>query len=310
MAEQLKYSDPNEICFITTRTAQSRLWFANNPRFCEEILGYLAKYQELFKVEIFHFIIMGNHYHLIARFPKGNRHLFMKLFNRIFSNAAKRHVKSFEGGSIWARRYRPQALVTNEDTKHWFFYSALNPVLSGLVKKISDYPSYNGFHDAISGKPRDYSVVNWEDYINRSRANRSLTPDDCRKSYSLTYSRLPGYEDISESEYRRMMLVEFEERRQRAVEERLKQGKKFAGPFAVRRVKPGSKPQRSKVSDRRTPRPLVLTLCAAIRKRYLDYYFSILRAYSEASTKFRSGQLLVCFPIGTFLPSTLSTYHS
>lgn len=302
MAEQLKYNDPSEICFITTRTALSKLWFINNSRFCEEILGYLAKYQQLFQVEIYHFIIMGNHYHLIARFPRGNRHLFMKLFNRIFSNAAKRHIKNFEGGRIWARRYRPQVLIRSEDVKHWFYYSVLNPIISGLVKNLSDYPSYNGFKDAISGRARKYSLVDWEDYMNRKRGNSSLSPSDCTKEYELKYSKLPGLEELCGKDYRRSLLKEFEERRKRAIEERKGKGLGFAGAVKIRKTVAGAKPFRTKTSSRNSRRPLALSLCPKSKKAYLEKYFTMVSAYSAASRSYRRGDMYVKFPAGTFLP--------
>ena len=66
---------------ITTRTAGSRLWFVNNKKLEERILAFLGFYQEKYTVELSSFKLMGNHYHLVARFPNKNRAQFMRDFN-------------------------------------------------------------------------------------------------------------------------------------------------------------------------------------------------------------------------------------
>ena len=138
MAEPLKINDPNEISLICNRTVLSKLWFVNNPSIENEVIGYLAKYQKDYGAILYGFILMGNHYHMIARFPRGNRHDFMRVFNRIFANILGRHSSDYEGGSVWKGRYRPQALLTPDDVTHWFYYLALNPISSGLVESIED----------------------------------------------------------------------------------------------------------------------------------------------------------------------------
>lgn len=302
MAEQLKIIVPGETCLCTIRTVLSRLWFVNNSRFCDEIKGYLAKYQAEFGIEIYHFIIMGNHYHLVASFPRGNRHEFMKRFNRIFANVASRHIPQFPGGPMWARRYRPQALPRKEDVLHWFFYSALNPVFSGLVKNLSDYKTYNGFRDAISGKAIKCRLTNWRDYENRKRYNSALRPEDCTEEYELRYSRIPGFQHLSDSEYRKMMLAEFEDRRAKVIDERRANGLGFSSPMRIKRTKVGCFPKKTKTSGRCSHRPLVLTLCAKARKQYLDWYFGITSRYKKAFLEFREGKRDADFPTGTFSP--------
>jgi REP element-mobilizing transposase RayT len=306
MAEQLKINIPGETCFNTIRTALSRLWFVNNPSFDAEIKGYLAKYQAEFGVVIHHFIIMGNHYHLVARFPRANRHEFMKRFNRIFSNVARRHITDFPGGPLWARRYRPQALPQNEDIMHWFFYSALNPIHSGLTKNLSNYKSYNGFHDAISGRPVKCKLVNWQDYRNRRRYKANLRPEDCTDEHELVYSRLPGFENLSTKDYRSMMQKEFETRRTKAISERLAKGLGFASPKQIQKTPVGDIPKSTKTSRRYSRRPLVLTLSAKARKAYLDWYFSVVSQYKKVLARFKAGEWSKRFPPGTFSPPCCS----
>jgi REP element-mobilizing transposase RayT len=300
MAEQLKISVPEETSLITTRTINSKLWFVSATRFQQEILGYLAKYQTLYSVTIYHFILMGNHYHLVAKFPKDNRHKFMQAFNKIFSNAARRHIPGYKGGPIWARRYRPQALPRKEDIFNWFFYSALNPISTGLVSKLSEYNLYNGFADAISGKPRKCKLVNWVKYQNEKRSNKELTVDDCTQYFELKYSRLPGFEDVNKIYYQAIMDMEYQCRRKKLLEKYRAIGN---GPIYRKATKTGSYPKKTKVSRRYDYRPLVLSLCKLTKSNYLSWYFCECEKHRLASKKYLAGDEAVEFPPGTFKPT-------
>lgn len=303
MCEQLKINIRDEVCLITIRTQNSKLWFVNNRDFEEELLGYLAKYQSIYGVILYGFILMGNHYHLIAKFPKGNRSKFMKAFNRIFANVLKRHEDKYKGGHVWARRYRPQTLPRNEDILHWFFYTICNPISSGLVQSINDYSSFNSFFLSLSGKKKSYLLIDWDDYHNRKRTNRKLKPQDCAKQYDLSFSRLPGYEDLSQEEYKKFLLNEYDRRSVEIIQKRLGENKGFLGKENLDRVEARSKPKTTKTSNRHTKRPLVLTLCNITRANYLSDYFKVVKAYGYASHKYRQGHLKTKFPEGTFRPT-------
>ena len=305
MAEQLKVSIPNEVCLTTIRTQNSQLWFVNNKKVEREILSYLAKYQTEFGVIIYAFILMGNHYHMVAKFPRGNRHLFKKAFNRIFANILKRHDRRFRGGHVWARRYRPQGLPRPVDVKHWFFYTVCNPISSGLVPTIYQYQSFNSFFMSLSGQSRKFEFFDIEKYQNAVRYNQKLTKEDCTKVYELTISRLPGYEDMSQEDYRKFLLGEYIKRRKELVKARKELNKGFMGVEKLKAQSSGGYPLKTKKSDRHSHRPLYLTLCADTRKLCLDGYFSILADYKAASQRYRKGKLATKFPPGTFRPPAM-----
>lgn len=302
MAQDLSIEDPDTTFFITSRTIGSRLWLMNNPILEKLILSFLAKYQSRYGVELYAFILMGNHYHLVARFPQANKAAFVRSFNSIVARLVGTHAKGADGGRVWARRARCQVLPRPEDIAHWVMYSALNPVSSGLVKKISDYPSYNSFSDAIHSKERNFDLVNWEEFNSRKRFNSKLTAEDCSSTYTLKFSRLPGCEKMSPKTYREHMLTKAEQQRLKLVKARIDSGKGFATKEALLATKVGSKPKSTKKGDRFTKRPLVLTLCAEARSQCLEKYFSILHAFRKASLRFRSGMLRTVFPAGTYRP--------
>jgi REP element-mobilizing transposase RayT len=302
MAYDLSIEDPDAVFLITTRTLNSRLWFVNARKLQKRILSHLAKYAEKYGVILYAFVIMGNHYHLIARFPRGNKAEFLQSFNAIIARLTATLVPTYEGGKLWARRAKVQLLPRAEDITHWFLYSALNPVSSGLVDCPRKYRSYNSFSDAVRGISRSFSIVNWADFRNRSRYNKKLTVQDCTTTHTLTFARLPGYEHLSEQEYTQHLLKLHEDRRQELIQEFKAQGKTFPAEAAVKRTVTGSRPHSTKTSDRWSYRPLCLTLCPDTRRDVKARIFAIIEHFREASLKFRQGCLDAVFPLGTYRP--------
>ena len=304
MAQDLSIESAEHTYLITTRTIGSKLWFVNNPELEKYVLSFLAKYQEKYEVILYAFIIMGNHYHLVASFPKANKSAFLQSFNSIFARLTSSRVEQFDGGRVWARRARTQILPRDEDIEHWSFYCALNSVSSGLLENHNEYSGYNSFFDNIYRNERKFKLVDWSDYNNRSRANKSLTTKDCTHTYTLKFSRLPGYDKLTNKQYKNRMLRSIEERRVATVQKRLAEGKGFASKETLLAVEPGTAPKSTKTSQRHTPRPLVLTLCMETKRACVDALFVIAATFKEASKKYRAGDFTAVFPCGTYRPVT------
>ena len=302
MTQPLSIENKEHVSFITTRTAGSKLWFINDKYLELLVLGVLGRYQEMYGAVIYAFILMGNHYHLIANFPRGNRAKFMRDFNSSVGRLVGRIVKVHGRRSVWARRYSHQVLPNHDDVKHWFYYSALNPVYSGLVARMHEYECYNSFHDAAAGVSRTVKWIDWSAYQLKSRYNKDVKPSDFEKEYKLTYTRLPGTENMSSKEYEEMLLGELKTRQDTAVEARRSAGKGFLGIDGLRSQVVGSEPKNTKTSSRYSFRPLVLTLCLVTKKRFLEAYFAIFDQFVEASRAFRNGDRLALFPRGTYPP--------
>jgi REP element-mobilizing transposase RayT len=305
MAQPLSIEDSEWTYLITTRTADSRLWFVNNNHLEQRILAALARYQQIHAVTLYAFVIMGNHYHILARFPKRNRALFMRDFNSAVARLVGRHVSTHGRRSVWARRYGYQVLLREEDIAHWFYYVALNPVSSGIVSSASQYPSYNSFFDTASEITRSYGWINWSKYLLNKRHHPKSQPEEFSKRYPLVFSRLPGYAAHSHTDYARVLTDELTSRQASLVSERKVSGKGFLGLNKYKAQAPGVRPRHTKTSTRYSIRPLILTLCSKTRKKFLKLYFSIRDAFQEASAAFCAGNLAVTFPDGTYPPPRL-----
>ena len=293
---------PDLTNFVTTRTRHSELWFVNNKPLEADILGHLAKFSNRYSVPIYAFALSGSHPHLLGDFPNSNRSFFMRDFNSSIPYSVKKHCKNYKGGSLFSRRYSNEFVPGEADIEEKFFYTVLQQVQDGIVEKISDYPGYNCFHDAVYGIKREFFFTDWARFNSDRRYNSRIRIKDYRYKVILEYTRLPGYEDMSQRDYAIMMHKKLEERRVEIVAKRKAEGKGFLGLSKLREIIPGTPAKNPKKSTRDSFRPRILCVCPKRRAEYYDWYFYIYFAYKEASQRYRDGELNIEFPPGTYKP--------
>jgi len=288
--------------FLTTRSRNSELWFVNNQPLENAILGYAAKFANRHSVQLYALAIEGNHIQAPAAFPKENRADFMRDLNSCVAKAVDRLTPEYPGGRFWARRYSSEFLAGDEDIEDYFFYTVLQPIQDGLVEKLSDYPGYNCFHDAVYGITRTFKVIDWAKYNAAKRFDSTVSILKYTQDVTLEYTRLPGYEHLSQKEYAKLMHEKLEGRRLELVAKRYKEGLGFAGRDNLLKTPRGARPKNTKTSTAQSHRPRVLSACpkrgAACRAWYFSNYFD----YKEASKLYREGNLDVTFPPGTYRP--------
>jgi REP element-mobilizing transposase RayT len=291
----------------TSRCRNSELWFINNKKLEDVILGQVAKCQKRYSVDIYALAIEGDHIHDLAEYPKLNRAAYKRDTNSVIAKAVAKLVPEYTGGRLWGRRFSVEYMQDQETIEEYFFYVVLQPVQDGLVERISDYPGYNCFHDAITGTKRKFKVVNWTAYNEKKRWCKDVKIRDFTEVYELEYKRLPGYEELSQEEYKRMMLKKLEARRLQVLKQRAANGKVGClGRERLLKQKPGSRPKHTKTSDRYSHRPRVLSIFNDKRAELREWYFGQINAYDEASRKFRKGDLTVAFPTGMYRPPSFT----
>ena len=245
----LRVEIPGIVEFSTSKTVNSALWFVNNQVLETRICSYLAKYAEKYGVKLYAFVIQGNHYHLLAEFVEGTRAAFFKDFNARIAEAVRELVPAFGEGSLFRGKYKPQFLPLEEDVEDKFFYSALQPVSSGLCEKVSDYPGYNSFSDAVRGKTRKFKLVNRGEYNSRKRFDKSISIEDYTKTYELKFERLSNYKKLSQKEYSKLMHKKLEKLRLDILSRKSKEGYKYPSPEYLKKIKPGSIPKTTEESE-------------------------------------------------------------
>jgi hypothetical protein len=291
----------NIVSHTSSRTRNCELWFINNKELQEATLGYVGKYAKGYGVKLYGVAIEGDHLHDLALYPKCNRASYKRDLNASVAKAVRRHCPRYPGGRLWGRRYSSEFIPGDEDIENKFFYLALQPVQDGLVERLSEYPGYNFFHDAVCGIKRRVKVVRYGEYQEAKRWHPEVSIVDYTDTYQLEYKRLPGYEKLSPEQYKKVMYAKLEERRREIVKERLSKGQGFAGRAALIKKVPGSMAQHPKQTDRYGHRPRVLCSDPELRRIFLSWYFGIYNAYKEASLEYRQNKKAK-FPPGTYKP--------
>ena len=305
MGNPIRVEQNEIIWFITSRTIRSELWFINNPKLQERMMAYLAKYQEKYGVLIYAFRIMGNHYHLVARFPHGKKLDFMRDLNAVFALLVRTHQEDFIGGTLFPAPHDPLALVDEGAIEDKFLYTILNPVSSGIVEGLTEYPDLDTSFDAIAGTNRTFTIVDWRTYRDKVRYNKKLKPSDFETSHTLTYTRLPGYEDMPQKKYEQLFREKIEARRQEIVRGRRSEGKGFLGLTRLRQQQPGQRPRTTKTRSEHSFRPIVQCSCPKRRDEYLRFYFATVEAFRACVERLKQGAKDVVFPTGTYPPRLL-----
>ena len=244
---ELRNRDPKLFRLITIRTSEARLWLTPNASGRSLLGGILARYQEIFKVEIYVYTFLTNHYHLIIRAPYGNADEFLENVNREISRRVNR-LNNREG-HLWGRRYVDQEILSEDDLLDAFLYVLTNACHHGLTREPSNWPGLNSIAHVLNETDRKFSFRHY------SKPGAPVT------THKLKISRLPQFKAMSNKARRRkisaLLLQKVEEIRE-------KRGEKFMPPDEIFNHEVGAKPLQSK----RSPRAPFFSKCI---RSYFDF---------------------------------------
>jgi putative transposase len=126
--------------------------FASNAHY-QDLLGLLSENAARFGVAIHAYVLMSNHFHLLAT-PSSidGLPLMMQAVGRRYV----RHFNDAQGrsGTLWEGRYKSTLIQTERYLLACMAYIELNPVRAGLVAQARDYPwSSHGHYVGLRADP-------------------------------------------------------------------------------------------------------------------------------------------------------------
>ena len=285
----------------------------------------IARAQELTGVEVYAFVIMSNHLHLVLRTPKKNLALFMRHLKAF----ATTRINQITGrtGTMWHGRYNAQPVLTDEAACERIGYTIGNPVSANLVSRPEEWPSLNlayGFADAslscVEARP-DADVLTFE-YFSATAWHRALMGEKMNISKfiyerKLTVLPLPPFAHLSRAEYKRAVnaWVRASVERQRALQEQVSYSpahatraptvvvgakKKSEKPLGVKGVIDKDFTDRPD-NPKRSRRPHAYGDPATVGA-YISDKAWVTVLYESASERYRAGERDVEFPPGTYPP--------
>lgn len=248
--------------------------------------GVLARYAEIFGIEILAFNFLSNHKHVLYRAPLGDADEFEENVNREI--ARRINWKLQRCGKFWSRRYDDEPVLSDEDLLEAFLYVTTNATRHGLVEHPSLWPGLSSYQQSIT---EEVQIFPFHHY--------SAAEEEDRITYHiLELTPLPQFADMPPAERKARVKALIDERAQSICESRRAVGLGFLGAEAVKLQDPFDTP--SSVS--RSPRPYCYTKDADLRRQFKESARLRRALYIEASMRYRLGDKEAKFPSFTFKP--------
>ncbi|MCC6137296.1 MAG: transposase [Bdellovibrionaceae bacterium] len=135
--QQIELSNifPYHLCARTN----NKDWF--NVPLSEVCLIYekiLIKTKEQYGIQVHHFILMSNHFHMIASTPKSNLPQAMRYFMTETSRNIAR--AAFRINKIYGARYHRTIIKQQDHYAHTVSYLYRNSVRAQICQRVEDYP--------------------------------------------------------------------------------------------------------------------------------------------------------------------------
>ena len=287
MGYALRDRDPSVYFFITIRTEEQRFYMRPSKDVNKTIGGVIARYQEIFGVEIIAYCVMSNHIHLLVRAPRGNLDEFMECVDR--EVARRINFKNRRLGKFWSKRYKPQAILTDKDLTEAFVYVVTNPVKHGAATHPSLWPGLCSYQQNLSEKPKTYSFHHYSaaDY------------QEAVTNHQLTISPFPLFKDMPKLERIKATEALIDARATFYQDDRKANGLGFLPLEKVKAIDPYYSPKervRSSTGSCYSKDPEII-------KEHRKAERERRTSYDLASMRFRLGEWTVEFPIYTFKPT-------
>lgn len=144
MARQWRIQYEGAIYHVMSRGIERGTIFLTDEDYLR-FLECIEKAIERFRLDIFAFVLMGNHYHLLLRTPQANLSRAMQWLQTAYS--VYYNLKHQRSGHLFQGRYK--SILVGEES-YWqslSFYIHLNPIRAGIVKDLNEYrwSSYNDY---------------------------------------------------------------------------------------------------------------------------------------------------------------------
>ncbi|MBI5573517.1 MAG: transposase [Elusimicrobia bacterium] len=156
---------PENSCFhILSRGNNKQTIFFDGDDFTN-FLGFLKTCRDRFLWKIYHYVLMGNHYHLIIyNIMKENLSDGVKLLNLMYVQYFRKRYGGV--GHFWQDRFRSFVIQNGKYLLECGRYTELNPVKADLVEKPEDY-TWSSYNFYASGK-KSRIITPSEEYLGLS----------------------------------------------------------------------------------------------------------------------------------------------
>lgn len=138
-----RFSQPNNIYFITSNTKNRQAIFAEFHLACKAIQGFTDK-DKLQDGRLLCWVLMPDHAHWLIQLGKEKN---ISSLVASMKAAATRQLRS-QGFTepVWQSGFYDYALRKEDDVVHVARYIIANPIRAGLVKSVRNYPYWDAVY--------------------------------------------------------------------------------------------------------------------------------------------------------------------
>jgi len=165
---------PNDIHFVTNRCEQERFFMLPSKTINQIIGAWFARALCLFGdgLEIYAFVFISNHFHLLVRDTKGTLAQFMDYFQGNVARAINREIG--RKGKFWAREYDDAIVAGDAEFINRYVYILCNAVKAGLVEHAAQWPGWSSLHGALTNTGYSFDLLNKTKYYNATRNGNAI----------------------------------------------------------------------------------------------------------------------------------------
>lgn len=198
---KIRYHRPQSVHFVTN-SCEHRMFFLLP---CEEtnhlIKYWLARAKVKYGkgLDIYGFIFMSNHFHMMFNDAEGDIAQFMSYFTGNLARSVNRKIG--RSGRFWISEYNDKIIEGDEAFLTHFSYLIANPVKSGLVGKSEEWRGVSSYTYSLSGEKVEEKGLNITKYNSIKRYKNSVKKDDFMETFSFELAKLPLWSDLSQDEY-------------------------------------------------------------------------------------------------------------
>jgi REP element-mobilizing transposase RayT len=302
----MRVNRANEIYFVTNRCEQERFFLLPKPKINRLIGAWLAKALQEHGdgIQLYAFIFLSNHLHLLLRDTKGQLAELMWFFQSNLARAVNRELGRH--GHFFSREYDAVPVLTDADFEERYAYVVTNAVKAGLVDRAAHGPFLSSLETALTDKPLRFSWLDRTRLHNRTRRGQRVRRRDFERTYELRLALPPQWRGLSTRARRARIrgLVRTSEQRYRR--ERRAEGRGVLGRRRILAQSPLMRPR----NPARRPRIKVFCKLRELKEAYLAGLRELVGRYREAYGAWlaairRGIRSHVEWPPGCYPPSTL-----
>jgi len=298
MPRPLRNIEPEKLHLLSCRTRESELLLVPSPELNSIVGGVLAKYSQLYSINLYAVCVLSNHYHLLLSTNiEGNIALFAENINREICKRVNRLLN--RKGSLWSRRYDDLLVLEEQDALEALTYTVTNPTKHGLVANPNSWPGITSYGQ----ESKIYTFFNYTQYSGAKRKSlitgEVIKRSDYEKEYKLEIKKLPMFNNLSNEEANKLILKQVEKRVRKLNEEKWSKQERFLGRKAVlNQAKKGVFPNKTN----KTKRPACYTRCSRALAEFIEEAKLIRAKYNLASIKYRLERNDFEFPLYCYFP--------